>query len=91
MRRADARRHRRVRGTANTQYDVVGLDSPDPEFNSRFAERLAAVRDVTGDGVPDVFASTFIQDIPASEAGTTENGIGAGRLSLINGATQQVQ
>jgi hypothetical protein len=54
MRRADARRHRRVRGTANTQYDVVGVDSPDPEFNSRFAERLAAVSDVTGDGVPDV-------------------------------------
>ncbi len=33
----------------------------------------------------------MLQDIPASEAGTTENGIGAGRLSLINGATQQVQ
>jgi hypothetical protein len=64
MRRADARRHRRVRRTANTQYDVVGVDSRDPEFNSRFAERLAAVSDVTGDGVPDVFASTFIQDIP---------------------------
>jgi len=76
--------------TANTQYDVVATESPDPGFNSRFAERLTT-GEATGDGVIDVFASTFIQDIPASEAGTAENGMNAGRVSMINGATRQVQ
>ncbi len=75
---------------ADTQYEVVATDSPDPGFNSRFAERLST-GDATGDGVTDVFASTFIQDIPASEAGTTENGNDAGRVSMINGATRKVQ
>ncbi|MDQ3647379.1 MAG: hypothetical protein M3433_02110 [Actinomycetota bacterium] len=60
-----------------------------PCIYSRFAERLSDAADVTGDGVRDVFASTWIQDIPPSEVGGVRNN-NAGRISLINGGTQQV-
>ena len=56
---------------------------------SRFAERLSDAADVTGDGIRDVFASTWIQDLPPSEVGGVKNN-NAGRISLINGATQKV-
>jgi len=75
--------------TATTRYDVVATESPDPGFNSRFAERLSDAADLTGDGIRDVFASSWVQDLPAAEVGgVTDND--AGRIALINGATQKV-
>ena len=75
--------------TADTQYDVVAAESPDPGPNSRFAERLSDAADLTGDGVRDIFASSWVQDIPAAEVGGIADN-NAGRLSLIDGATQKV-
>ena len=75
--------------TATTQYDVVATESPDPGFNSRFAERLSDAGDLTGDGIRDIFASTWVQDLPAAEVGGVADN-NAGRVALINGATQKV-
>ncbi|MDQ4047770.1 MAG: hypothetical protein M3131_00065 [Actinomycetota bacterium] len=75
--------------TVDTPYDVVATESPDPGENSRFAERLSDAADLTGDGVRDVFASSWVQDLPAPEVGGEPNN-DAGRIALINGATQRV-
>ena len=75
--------------TPNTQYDVVATESPDPGFNSRFAERLSDAADLTGDGIRDVFASSWVQDLPAAEVGGVADN-NAGRIALIDGATQKV-
>ncbi len=76
--------------TTETHYDAVPVESPNPGFNSRFAERLTT-GDATGDGVTDVFASSWVQDLSASEAGTAEDVPQAGTVSMINGATQQIE
>ncbi len=67
--------------TADTQYDVVPVDSPDPQFGAGFGSRLA-VGDVTGDGVNDVFVSSQGQQFPNDEGR-------AGMVTLINGATRE--
>jgi hypothetical protein len=67
--------------TADTQYDVVPVDSPIPQFGAGFGSRLA-FGDLTGDGVNDVFVASQGQDV-----GGVEN---AGMLTLINGATREV-
>jgi len=94
--------------TADTRYDVVATESPDPVdptrvdpcpansqgvktpcIFSRFAERLSDAADLTGDGIRDVFASSWVQDLPASAVSGVENN-NAGRIALIDGATQKV-
>jgi len=78
---------------ASTQYDAFPVESPDPGVNSRFAERLSeGAADLTGDGVRDVFASTWVQNVPTSEivSGGAIADNHAGRLSLIDGATRKV-
>jgi hypothetical protein len=67
--------------TADTQYDVVPVDSPDPQFGAGFGSRLA-VGDVTGDGVDDVFTSSQGQRIANDESRR-------GMVTLINGATRE--
>jgi len=65
---------------ADTQYDLVPVDSPAPGTASRFADRLT-VGDVTGDGITDVFAYAIAVDGAAN----------AGKVVLINGATQEIE
>lgn len=60
-----------------------------PCIFSRFAERLTDAADLTGDGIRDVFGSSWVQDLPASQVGGVLDN-NAGRIALINGATQQV-
>lgn len=56
---------------------------------SNFGERISAAGDVTGDGIADVFTSSYSQDLPASQlGGVVDNN--AGMLTLISGATQRV-
>jgi hypothetical protein len=64
----------------STQYDVVPVDSPIPQFRAGFGSRLA-VGDVTGDGVNDVFVSSQGQEVDGVER--------AGMVTLINGATRE--
>ncbi len=68
--------------TPSTDYGVVGVDSPDSQPFARFPERLIDTGDLTGDGVRDVFASSYLIDV---------NGVrDAGKVVLINGATQKI-
>lgn len=41
------------------------LDSPDPQADGRFGERIGAAGDVTGDGIGDVLAGATRHDVPA--------------------------
>jgi len=52
---------------ANTQYDVVEVNAPDPgEEFFRFGERLSVAGDLTGDRVPDIF-TTSTQDVAGQD------------------------
>ncbi|MEJ7803606.1 MAG: integrin alpha, partial [Candidatus Limnocylindria bacterium] len=66
----------------NTPFDVFTVESPLTAANARFPERLATADDLTGDGVNDIYASSYV--IPV--AGKT----GAGAVYLIDGATRAV-
>ncbi len=67
--------------TADTPYEVVRVDSPDPQFGGQFGVRLAAAGDLTGDGVRDVFTTSLGQ--------TVDGAAGAGMVTLIDGATRE--
>ncbi len=68
--------------TSSTDYGVEEVDSPDAQPLARFPERLIDAGDLTGDGVRDVFASSYLIDV---------NGVkDAGKVVLINGATQEI-
>ena len=67
--------------TADTPYDVLRVDSPDPQFTGQFGSRLA-VGDATGDGVQDVWATSGGQQVGGVKR--------AGAVSLINGATREI-
>jgi hypothetical protein len=68
--------------TADTPYDLKWTESPDPVQESRFAERLDDAEDLTGDGVPDIFASSYKIVVDGKND--------AGKAALINGATQEI-
>jgi len=68
--------------TPSTIFDTFTVESPFMAAGARFPERLATVDDVTGDGVADVFGSSYV--IPV--AGKAN----AGAVYLFNGATRQV-
>lgn len=84
-----------------TPYRTVAVDSPDPvdttqdRVRSNFGTRLTA-GDLTGDGVQDIVVGSYAQDLPPAQVtggtpgpgGAADNN--AGRVTLINGATQQV-
>jgi len=69
--------------TPDTAFDVLGLDSPDAQLLARFPERLADSGDLTGDGVRDVFASSYLIDV----AGVTN----AGKVVLFSGADRSMR
>ncbi len=82
--------------TPSTPYRTVATDSPDPLSNSSVDVRSAfgtrlTVGDATGDGIPDVFGTSYIADLPLSElpAGFPVDN-NAGRAYMIDGATQKV-
>jgi len=82
--------------TPSTPYRTVATDSPDPLSNSSVDVRSAfgtrlTVGDATGDGIPDVFGTSYIADLPLSElpAGFPEDN-NVGRAYMIDGATQKV-
>ena len=66
-----------VAATSTTVYNPFNVESPLVAPQARFPERLAQTGDVTGDGVPDVYASSYV--IPVD--GQT----GAGSVYLYNG------
>ncbi len=68
--------------TAVTPYEFDGIPAPDPQLESRFPERLVDTSDLTGDGVRDVFASTYLLDVNGVED--------VGRVYLFNGATRDL-
>jgi hypothetical protein len=68
--------------TSSTDYEVVGVDSPDRQPFARFPERLIDVADLTGDGVRDVYASSYLIDI--------DGVVNAGKVVLVDGATQEI-
>ena len=70
--------------TPTTPYDAVGLVSPDPfQLSSRWPERLADAGDLTGDGVRDIFGSSYLMDV----AGI----VNAGKVVLVSGADQSIR
>ena len=68
--------------TPDTVFDTVGVNSPDSQPFARFPERAIDVADLTGDGVRDVYASSYLIDVPGA--------VNAGKVVLVNGATQQI-
>jgi hypothetical protein len=80
--RSDRLRHERHAATPDTVFDTVGVNSPDSQPFARFPERVIDVADLTGDGVRDVYASSYLIDVPGA--------VNAGKVVLVNGATQQI-
>ena len=69
--------------TPSTVFDTFAVESPFPGLASRFPERLATAGDLTGDGVSDVFASSYIQSVGGRPA--------AGRVFLLSGADRSLR
>ena len=72
-----------VAATPGTVFDSFAVDSPVPGVGSRFPERLATSDDITGDGVADIFASSYIQNVAGKPA--------AGRVFLLSGADRSLR
>jgi len=69
--------------TPKTAYKVTRIDSPDPQLNGRWGERVAAAGDLTGDRVPDFFVvGLHYSPSPAVPF--------AGRVYMVNGRTGAV-
>ncbi len=68
--------------TSATAFKTFAFESPFTGLGARFPERLATADDLTGDGVADIFASSYV--IPV--AGKAN----AGAVYLISGATRSV-
>jgi hypothetical protein len=71
-----------VAATPSTVFDTFGVESPFPGVASRFPERLATAGDLTGDGIRDIFASSYVQNV--------EGRAGAGRVFLFSGADRKL-
>lgn len=69
--------------TPSTQYKVTRIDSPDPQLNGRWGERVAVAGDITGDRVPDFF-EVSLHYAPSPQLPF------AGRVYLLNGKTGKV-
>ncbi|HEV2060339.1 MAG TPA: hypothetical protein VGR11_13365 [Solirubrobacteraceae bacterium] len=68
--------------TPSTDYTVESAVAPDPQVQSRVPERLSDARDLDGDGVNDIFASSYLLDV---------NGIkDTGGVYLFSGATRKL-
>lgn len=68
--------------TSSTVFDTFTVESPFTGAGARFPERLATADDLTGDGVADIYASSYV--IPV--AGQPN----AGTVYLINAANRSV-
>lgn len=74
------------------------LDSPDPQADGRFGERIGAAGDVTGDDIGDVLVGATRHDIPAGcgvgvdTAGALPAGCyrNIGQAYIFNGATGEL-
>lgn len=71
-----------VAATPSTPYDVAGIVAPDPQLRSRVPERLSDARDLDGDGVSDIFASSYLLDVLGVED--------TGGAYLFSGATRKL-
>ncbi len=69
--------------TSDTPYNVAALDSPDTQPFARYPERLMDAGDLTGDGVRDIFASSYLMDV----AGVAD----AGKVTLVSGRDRTVR
>jgi len=69
--------------TPSTDYQLAEVDSPNAQSFARFPERLIDSGDVTGDGVRDVYAGSYLTDL----GGPITN---AGKVVLIDGASQKI-
>ncbi|MDQ3632805.1 MAG: integrin alpha, partial [Actinomycetota bacterium] len=68
--------------TSATRFDTFAVESPFAAAGARFPERVATADDLTGDGVADIYASSYV--IPV--AGQAN----AGTVYLINGANRSM-
>ena len=68
--------------TPSTDYTVEGVVAPDPQLESRVPERLSDARDLDGDGVSDIFASSYLLDVQGAED--------TGVVYLFSGATRKL-
>ncbi|MGI8622216.1 MAG: FG-GAP repeat domain-containing protein [Solirubrobacteraceae bacterium] len=71
-----------VAATSGTVFDTFNVESPFVAPGARFPERLAQTGDVTGDGVPDLYASSYV--IPV------DGKAGAGSVYLYSGADRSL-
>lgn len=68
--------------TSDTKYDTFTFESPFVGVGARFPERLATADDLTGDGVADIYASSYV--IPVAGKANV------GTVYLINGANRSL-
>ncbi|MBW3608880.1 MAG: integrin alpha, partial [Actinobacteria bacterium] len=68
--------------TPSTNYDTAAAVAPDPQLKSRVPERLSHARDLDGDGVSDIFASSYLLDVNGVED--------TGGVYLFSGKTRKL-
>ncbi|MDQ3677145.1 MAG: integrin alpha, partial [Actinomycetota bacterium] len=68
--------------TSSTPYEFEGIPAPHPQLNSEMPERLTTAQDIDGDGLTDIYASTFDLDVNGLED--------VGRVYLFSGATRNL-
>jgi len=71
--------------TADTAYNALGVDSPDQQANEIFGQRIESAN--LGDGVTDVFASSYL----ANFFSHTLNATAAGQVTLFNGKDRSIR
>ncbi len=67
---------------SDTAFATFAIDSPFPGPGAREPERLTQASDLTGDGVPDVFASSYVLPVAGND--------GAGKVFLYSGADRSL-
>jgi len=82
---------------ADTAYETQRVESPEPQLDAEWATRVAPARDLTGDGVSDVFIDSYVHDVykgPGTACGQPEpNGCleDAGKAYLVSGADGSIR
>ncbi len=71
--------------TADTAYSAFGVDSPDQQAGEIFGQRIESAN--LGDGVRDVFASSYL----ANFFSHTLNATAAGQVTLINSKDRSIR